>query len=128
MNDLYFFFKISRKSSAVTFQPPAKPVFCLFFRPKGRLWLRRGLQLPGPFRQHFLPQAAVPGTKAHPSGQLYRAAAAPHQGAQQLHIFFLCVPHGAVSECMAASSNRRIRSGKRAQPPHRAGVRAFDAA
>ena len=60
---------------------------------KGQL-RRQVLRLLGQrLRQRFLPQTAVPGAKAYLSGQLYCAAALPHHGTQQLHIFFLCVPH-----------------------------------
>ena len=126
MNDLYFFFKISRKKPCSHLPAARKAVFCLFFRLKGLAFRPFVFLLPGPFRHNLLPEASVFGTKAHPVSQLYRTAAAPHKAAQQLHIFFLCVTHGSRQRVHGCFQNKRIRSGKRAQPPHRTGFRAFD--
>ena len=126
MNDLYFFFKISRKKPCSHLPAARKAVFCLFFRLKGLAFRPFVFLLPGPFRHNLLPEASVFGTKAHPVSQLYRTAAAPHKAAQQLHIFFLCVTHGSRQRVHGCFQNKRIRSGKRAQPPHRTGFRAVD--
>ena len=77
MNDLYFFFKISRKKPCSHLPAARKAVFCLFFRPKGLAFRPFVFLLPGPFRHNLLPEASVSGTKAHPVSQLYRAAAKP---------------------------------------------------
>ena len=88
--------------------------------------------LPGPFRHNLLPEASVPGTKAHPVSQLYRTAAAPHKAAQQLHIFFLCVTPvsythlSAAEEAVEAAAEEAVLVEEAEEPPQ--AVRAAAAA
>ena len=103
----------------VPFLPEKQPEFRLFFGQKGHL-LRQALRLLGQrLRQRFLPQTAVPGAKAYLSGQLYCAAALPHHGTQQLHIFFLCVPHRGYKAVQRGLQQQRICRLQKRQLPRR---------
>ncbi len=126
MNDLYFFFKISRKHPCSHgFAPGQRHIPGRFPACKG---LRRPLFRPARrvFSSAFPARHAVPAQKRTCPVSCTAPLPFSHQVSQQLDIFFLCVPHRSHKAVQGRFQNERVRCRKGLTPArwHAAGYSA----